>query len=531
MRLTSVAIRNHTRVADLYIEVRRHLVLVGTNDSGKTSILRCLDLLLGASQGALYTSITADDVRDRARPFVIEAQLECAANDPHFGRAVRQSGGASTLTLRLEARVEADGESLVIRRYAAGAWHETDLLQSQIDAIGWTYIADDQSFGSTHGSFIDGLLAAQDLQQERKALAEVDRAYARVLEESQPLLELRRRIAAQLTAALPGDYQQNNLVFVPAARDSSSPLAGLRLQLRKNGEQRDLDDQSGGLRAVYALALVDDLDERERIIGLDEPEAHLHPTSQRNLARLLARGDSQKIIATHSPDIIGEFEPDQIVVMHSGGQVVQPQRDFLSEDDKLLLHMWVRDRLEPLTADRVIVVEGITDRVLVEHCADVTKRNLDAYGIVLLEAGGCGDMPAWRRMFGEHGFQVPLAQLIDADAVPEIAGQYHVRADQLAAEHVWVSQPDLEGEYVRALGAERTLQALEHSGAFRASELKALCTDRANGALDCESLAAFCRVRTNKTRAVIALLPHITAKVARRIESVDLMLNAVTRNR
>ncbi len=218
MRLTSVAIRNHTRVADLYIEVRRHLVLVGTNDSGKTSILRCLDLLLGASQGALYTSITADDVRDRARPFVIEAQLECAANDPDFGRAVRQSGGASTLTLRLEARVEADGESLVIRRYAAGAWHETDLLQSQIDAIGWTYIADDQSFGRAHQSFIDGLLAAQDLQQERKALAEVDRAYARVLEESQPLLELRRRIAAQLTAALPGDYQQNNLVFVPAAR-------------------------------------------------------------------------------------------------------------------------------------------------------------------------------------------------------------------------------------------------------------------------------------------------------------------------
>ena len=446
----------------------------------------------------------------------------------NVNQAASQYYPSPQITVYLQKTLDDDAAARVVGQLQA---EQGVVLQSQIDAIGWTYIADDQSFGRAHQSFIDGLLAAQDLQQERKALAEVDRAYARVLEESQPLLELRRRIAAQLTAALPGDYQQNNLVFVPAARDSSSPLAGLRLQLRKNGEQRDLGDQSGGLRAVYALALVDDLDERTRIIGLDEPEAHLHPTSQRNLARLLACGDSQKIIATHSPDIIGEFEPDQIVVMHSGGQVVQPQRDFLSEDDKLLLHMWVRDRLEPLTADRVIVVEGITDRVLVEHCADVTKRNLDAYGIVLLEAGGCGDMPAWRRMFGEHGFQVPLAQLIDADAVPEIAGQYHVRADQLAAEHVWVSQPDLEGEYVRALGAERTLQALEHSGAFRASELKALCTARANGALDCESVAAFCRVRTNKTRAVIALLPHITAKVARRIESVDLMLNAVTRNR
>ncbi len=63
MRLTSVAIRNHTRVADMHIEVRRHLVLVGTNDSGKTSILRCLDLLLGATQGALYRLFPFECVR------------------------------------------------------------------------------------------------------------------------------------------------------------------------------------------------------------------------------------------------------------------------------------------------------------------------------------------------------------------------------------------------------------------------------------------------------------------------------------
>lgn len=46
MRLTRLEIRNHSRIADTEIEVRDHLVLVGPNDVGKSSLLRCLDFLL-----------------------------------------------------------------------------------------------------------------------------------------------------------------------------------------------------------------------------------------------------------------------------------------------------------------------------------------------------------------------------------------------------------------------------------------------------------------------------------------------------
>ena len=46
MRLTRIKVENHKRLADLEIEVRDHLVLVGANDVGKSSLLRCLDLLL-----------------------------------------------------------------------------------------------------------------------------------------------------------------------------------------------------------------------------------------------------------------------------------------------------------------------------------------------------------------------------------------------------------------------------------------------------------------------------------------------------
>ena len=53
MRLSALKIRNHSRVAHLDVEVRDHLVLVGTNESGKSSILRCIDLLLGAPRAQI----------------------------------------------------------------------------------------------------------------------------------------------------------------------------------------------------------------------------------------------------------------------------------------------------------------------------------------------------------------------------------------------------------------------------------------------------------------------------------------------
>ena len=49
MKLSSIVISNHQRVADLQVVVREHAVLVGPNAVGKSTVLRLLDGLLGAS--------------------------------------------------------------------------------------------------------------------------------------------------------------------------------------------------------------------------------------------------------------------------------------------------------------------------------------------------------------------------------------------------------------------------------------------------------------------------------------------------
>lgn len=54
---------NYARLLDLYVEVKGHLVIVGANDVGKTSILRLLNLTLGPTS-QLYQCLSVQDVRD-----------------------------------------------------------------------------------------------------------------------------------------------------------------------------------------------------------------------------------------------------------------------------------------------------------------------------------------------------------------------------------------------------------------------------------------------------------------------------------
>jgi putative ATP-dependent endonuclease of the OLD family len=75
VRLSRVRIVNHARVPDLDLEVRRHLVLVGTNAVGKTTVIRALNALLAASTSQLHGWFGPDMFRDQAAPLVVEATL------------------------------------------------------------------------------------------------------------------------------------------------------------------------------------------------------------------------------------------------------------------------------------------------------------------------------------------------------------------------------------------------------------------------------------------------------------------------
>ncbi len=131
---------------------------------------------------------------------------------------------------------------------------------------------------------------------------------------------------------------------------------------------------------------------------------------------------------------------------------------------------WVRDRLEPLTARHVVAVEGISDRIILQRASDVTNRNLDRLGVSVIETGGSGDMAAIVKLFGADGFQVPMSLLIDEDARETTADALRVDPADLEKHGVWICHPDIEAEYVAALGPAAVWEGIEKSGLFSANQ-------------------------------------------------------------
>ncbi len=360
--------------------------------------MRCLDLLLGASTAQLYSRLSIADFRDSEQPLVLEAVFGDFTNEEKalFADEITADPASAdlSLTIRLEAAID-HAETLDVRRTGPGSGTGRQLSRDQVSGLGWKMIgaiASARDLRDDRNSAIDDILRAIDLGDEKTSFDALVGQLQQLLTGSAVLGDLRGRLAGQLSRALPETIAAEDLLFVPGSAATDDVLNDVRLQVSQNGQTRNLTEQSDGMRALFAIALYDLVSESANIVAVDEPEIHLHPTSQRSLARLLQRGDNQKIIATHSPDIVGAFRPDDVVTVKAGGILVQPQPGFLVGQKRMQAHWWVRDKLEPLTARHVIAVEGASDRVIVQKVAAATGRDLDRLGVSIIETDGAGDI-------------------------------------------------------------------------------------------------------------------------------------------
>lgn len=536
MRLTRVKVENHSRLQDLELEVRQHMVLIGPNDVGKSSLLRCLDLLLGASTGQLYNQITPEDLRDPDHPFVVEADL-CGFSDTEqalFPDEITVDPNVEkkqTLTIRLEASFD-DNETLSIARTAPNKNIGRQISRDQLQAIGWTLLnANDRARNMSvdRHSLLDDVLAGVELGDEQADFEDIIEKIGEKLQNSVALSELRGAMADQLSTALPERVTQDDLTFVPGAAADNNVLKGVRLEVNK----KSISEQSDGKRAIYAIALYDLISNGANIVAIDEPEIHLHPSSQRSLARLLKNGSNQKIIATHSPDIVSAFDPEHIVSVKVNGKVVQPARGLLNNDQRLILTWWAKDKLEPLTARHIIFVEGISDRIVVERVAELTGRELDRLGVTIMEVGGCKNMKYVWSLFGADGFDIPTSILIDEDAISAVSKNFDIQEAEFGENSIWVSRKDLEDEYAQALDRSTLVPELVSSKLFEDQKRRELDTRLKNGSLTNADVAEFCRLKpknrhpSHKVPAASIVSRLLDKKTASKITSIMDLLNNI----
>jgi putative ATP-dependent endonuclease of the OLD family len=318
---------------------------------------------------------------------------------------------------------------------------------------------------------VRSLLRSLDLTGDLGAIMSALQQFGAALDDADALSQFRTELAEALNTALPAEVTRNDIRLITSGEVDDDPLGGVSLGVDHHGQVAPLQEQSDGLKSLMLMAALGLAHRGANVVAVDEPERHLHPLASRSIARLLSGGLGQRIIATHSSAIASAMPSLDLVALSPDRAPRQLPSGAPASATAFVLRWWNPLLIEPLTARKIICVEGPADLQMVRGCARALEINLDKMGISLFDLGGANNFRTAYELFGPPGFGVQLLGLVDLDHAVEWATVLGVAPADLVQHGVFVADPDLEAAYTVGLGPGRTLDLLVSSQLFNEANL------------------------------------------------------------
>ncbi len=513
IKIRRISWTNYRHLSDAVVDVRRHLVLVGPNASGKSSVLRAVALCLGSGQE--LASIGVRDFSDAAQPLVIEVVVDALNDDDRaaFPDEVDVMGD-QTVAVRVTATVDPSDPdaTLVVERGFPLGGHGRRPTTPQLQRFGFSFVPAARSLGRELAGAQGAarrLLSALDMTADGSALVDAQQALRDALAASATIGDFRVGLASRLTDALPGEVTKDDVQLILTSDVLDAPLAGTTLTLNDRGHAAPLQEQSDGVQALSVLALLAMLTANSRIVAIDEPETYLHPTAQRAVVSALLDGATQRLLATHSSSVVSVAEPHDIVALGTDGRVRQLPAGSSIGAPLRLLRDWRQGLVEPLTARSVLMLEGASDRIVLEAVAHALGHSLDRWDVAIFQLDGSRSFPTAWDFFGAPGLGLPVRGMCDEDAKEDWANAIAVPVADLPDHGILVLQPDLEGHYVNTLGTTRVLELIRTARLVTDGQLTGRSGKHDPSQLTPHELSSVCR--KYKTAVAASLAVGLTA--------------------
>lgn len=398
MRVASISIDNFRGIKEGIVHFKRHTVLVGANNTGKSTIIEAITLLLGRDK--LIRELTEHDFygsnpqpADRIK--LVATITDFEENDPEKhpdwfrdGRAIPKWLNEKTGDVH-PAR-ESD-DLMLCCQIAAQAYFDSESLSVEFIR----YFHDDDSpldpFDGDSPVQVPGRL----IQQFGFFLVRANRTWEKVLSWGSELF----RRTVQMAAAQPAsailaerDRLRNpelpielDIQIAPLIANVNKELAKclpsapqLQLRLTNTDSKAVLDSiaahfstpmgqsvpairQGSGLISLQGVMLLLELGRVRAeagdgfIMALEEPEIHVAPGTQNQLLHRIQALSTQTFVTTHSPSVAAAADPTSVLLLRNNGGMLTAE-PFLLTDLNAKSVAWERKLFQQM---RVEVLSGL----------------------------------------------------------------------------------------------------------------------------------------------------------------------------
>lgn len=254
------------------------------------------------------------------------------------------------------------------------------------------------------------------------------------IKDNEALMEMKSEIKGLLNKISIDSENQKNVDFKFSTPDTKEMLK--KISLGYGDDYLDISKNGlGSNNLLYISLMVSKFANKNyfgkdsvfRLIGIEEPEAHLHVQLQehlsKNIKKLLSENnDNQIIMTTHSAQISGSLDIENTVVIYRDGDSIKNHYILDGFTDKaedirkkrFLMRYLDATKTPMFFARKIILVEGIAEQIVIPKLFEQEyKKTLVQIGCSVINVNGL----AFRNFLDiiKNGYYLKCAVMTDGD--------------------------------------------------------------------------------------------------------------------
>jgi len=445
MRLIKFKIQKFRSIEEIEIifPENKPVILFGPNNVGKSNILSALDIMLGERHAAYYDFEESDFfMRDKnGNPNI--SFTACFDKDYYSGNSYNPATNEICFTTNKEFPGKKESSFHYKPETNSGNkifLSNDDKEKCQIVLIDATRDINKQFSYFSKYTILSKMARKMHTAMQSSVKSELDTKFLEIKEifESVPeYKEFHEKLQESFQNNIDGF--EHKLEIDLSACDPNNYFNALKIVAKQGDTICSFDEFGTGEQQILLLSFVKAYAETFKgetfILGIEEPEAHLHPIAQRWLSKNLsniAKSNVQVIISTHSPEFLDIENIEGFVKLYKNNhktKVIQHTPQSLV-DECIRLKVPAQlinasnildfyktktfyDQLRGFFARKIIFVEGESEFFSIPNYFNNHNYDLTKNGVEIINCRGKSQIIRNYRLFKSYGYKCFC--LFDAD--------------------------------------------------------------------------------------------------------------------